>query len=274
MVDSSIKWHGGKHYLAPKMLPYLPPHKLRVYGYAGGINELFAWPYDGVSEIINDIDGELTNFWHVLQDEKLFLSFERIVQAIPVSQEEFKIATTRREPSTDEVRRALDFFVKVRQSRQALGKDFATMSKTRVRRGMNETASAWLTSIEGLRDVHTRLKRVVVFNQPALRVIAQQDSPDTFFYLDPTYLPETRTAKKAYKFEMTPEDHEQLLALLAQIEGKFMLSCYPSEMYDKAEAENGWCHVDFDLPNNASSKAEKDRKIERIVMNYTIGSKT
>ena len=30
----------------------------------------------------------------------------------------------------------------------------------------------------------------------------------------------------------------------------------------------GWRRVDFDLPNNASSKASKERKVESVWMNY------
>jgi putative AlgH/UPF0301 family transcriptional regulator len=42
---------------------------------------------------------------------------------------------------------------------------------------MNEQASAWLTAVKGLPDVHARLKRVVILNHDALDVIVRrQDS--------------------------------------------------------------------------------------------------
>jgi DNA adenine methylase len=71
---------------------------------------------------------------------------------------------------------------------------FATLSRTRTRRGMNEQASAWITAVDGLAAVHARLRRVAVLNRDALHVIRQHDGPDTLFYCDPPYLPRTRTA--------------------------------------------------------------------------------
>ncbi len=147
-------------------------------------------------------------------------------------------------------------------------KDFATLSRNRVRRGMNEQVSAWLTAVEGLPEVHARLKRVVVVHGTAIKIIQQQDGPNTLFYCDPPYLHETRETTKDYQHEMTVEQHRELLSTLAGIEGKFMLSGYPSDLYDSWASIHGWNKRDFDLPNNASSKKEKERKIERVWMNY------
>jgi hypothetical protein len=36
--------------------------------------------------VLNDLNGELTNFWNVLRDETLFRQFMRIIEATPVSQ--------------------------------------------------------------------------------------------------------------------------------------------------------------------------------------------
>lgn len=270
-VTSPIKWHGGKYYLAPKMKLFLPKKYLhRVHPYGGGVNEIFSWGGDGVSEVINDCNHDLMNFWRVLQDKDMFEEFQLLCNATPFSELEFVDAkeTLALVRKGNPVRLAHNFFVRCRQSRQGLMKDFATVSTTRLRRGMNEQVSAWLSSIEGLPAVHERLKRVMILNEDAIKVICEQDSPDTFFYLDPPYLQETRTAKDIYEYEMTPEQHQQLLDLLGVLEGKFMLSGYPSEMYAAAAKKYGWRHHDFDLPNNASSKKSKDRKIERIWMNY------
>ena len=72
------------------------------------------------------------------------------------------------------VERAVNFFIRCRQSRAGCFKDFATLSRTRTRRGMNEQASAWLTVIDGLPEVHARLKRVVILNHDALDVIGNR----------------------------------------------------------------------------------------------------
>lgn len=270
-VASPLKWHGGKTYLAPKLVPYFPKQYVhRVHPYAGGLSELFSWPCEGISEVVSDCNGELTNFWQVLQDEKLFARFKRIVQTIPCSQHEFEIAKGVATRRYDPVTSAVAFFVRIRQSRQGLGKGFATLAKTRHRGGMNELASAWWNAVDGLDAVYERLRRVIVLKSDAIKVIKQQDGPDTFFYLDPPYVQETRTTKDSYEFEMSDDQHIELLTALMSVEGHFMLSGYPSRLYEDFVKKNqlDWWNADFDLPNNASSKATKERNIERIWMNY------
>ncbi len=92
------------------------------------------------------------------------------------------------------MQRAVWFFITCRQSLAGRMEDFAPLSRTRTRRRMNEQCSAWLTAVEGLIEVHGRLKRVVILNRPALEVIRQEDGPQTLFYLDPPYLHQTRAA--------------------------------------------------------------------------------
>jgi DNA adenine methylase len=99
---------------------------------------------------------------------------------------------------------------------------------------MCEQVSAWLSAVEGLPAVHARLKRVAVFNEPAVDVIRRYDDPDALFYCDPPYLHSTRTAKGVYdRFEMTDDDHRQLLDTLRGCRGKVLLSGYPNELYDQ-----------------------------------------
>ena len=124
--------------------------------------------------------------------------------------------------------------------------------------------NAYLNAIDGLPDVHQRLRQVVILCDDAIKIIKQQDGPNTLFYYDPPYLHETRTATKCYAHEMTVDDHRRLLDTLAGIEGKFVLSGYPNEMYDA----RGWRTEDFSIDNKASSKKTKDKKTERIWMNF------
>jgi DNA adenine methylase len=63
---------------------------------------------------------------------------------------------------------------------------------------------------------------------------------------------------------MTDEQHTDLLLLLTQIQGKFLLSGYPNEMYDSYANRYNWQVFDFDLPNNAAGGDEKRRMTERV----------
>ena len=266
-LTQPLKWHGGKFYLAKKILNLFPPHTHYVEPYFGGGSVLLqkpSWMIEGYSEVVNDLNGELTNFWQVLRDAAFFREFIRRVEATPFSEHEWENPS---EPAT-EVERAANFFVRYRQSRQGLGSDFATLSRNRTRRGMNEQVSSWLSAIEGLPEIHARLQRVVILNRDALSVITSQDGPNTFFYLDPPYLHETRVSTDAYECEMTEDQHRQLLIALAKIEGKFLLSGYHSRLYDKTAKYYNWHLAEIEIDNKASSKKIKDTKTECLWRNY------
>jgi DNA adenine methylase len=272
-MKGPLKTHGGKRYLAERIVALMPSHTHFVEPYAGGLAVLFAKPSEGTSEVVNDLDGRFTNFWRVLQDEDLFARFRRRVQAIPFSEAEWRDAqayldgATKRASRQEMVERATRFFVLCRQSMSGRCKDFTPLTRNRVRNGMNEQASAWLNAIESLPAVHTRLKRVVILNRPALEVIRSQDGPGVLFYLDPPYLPEVRAAKHAFgPFEMTVEQHEELLDAITGLQGMVMISGYSSQLYDSRLA--GWSRHEFDLPNNAGGGKHKRRMTEVVWTNF------
>lgn len=64
--------------------------------------------------------------------------------------------------------------------------------------------------LNGLKKLQNVFETYKIEHKPALDLIREFDSPDSFFYLDPPYLLNTRSAKQ-YQHEMTEEDHIQLL---------------------------------------------------------------
>lgn len=271
-IAPPLKWHGGKHYLAPKIVALMPLHTHYVEPYFGGGSVLLAKDPNGVSEVVNDLDTRLTNFWRWLQDEGTFGQFRDRLQAIPFSEVEFDAACARSDARPlsmmDSLDAAVDFFVQCRQSLAGRTKAFATLSRNRTRRGMNEQASAWLSAIEGLPAVHARLQRVVILNRDAVDVIRQQDGPKTLFYCDPPYLHETRATTGQYAHEMAHDQHVGLLDALTEIAGKFMLSGYRSELYDGYAKHYGLVRHDFDLPNNSAGGKTKRRMTECVWCNF------
>jgi len=277
-VNIPLKTHGGKHYLARQIVALMPRHTHYVEPYAGGLAVLFAKPCEGISEVVNDLNGDLMNFWRVLQDRKPFIEFKRRVEAVPFSEVEWQDAQqalAERENAAsraDRVERAVRFFILCRQSMSGRCQDFAPLTRSRTRRGMNEQASAWLKAVDGLPAVHARLQRVVILNRPAVEVIQSQDGPDTLFYLDPPYVPDTRSPGTVFgKFDMTEGQHEELLGVIRGVQGKVMISGYGCELYDSKLAK--WHRHEFDLPNNAASGILKRRMTEVIWANFRMKAK-
>ncbi len=264
-MKSPLKTHGGKSYLAKEIVSMMPRHSRYLEAFSGGLSVLLAKSPEGISEYANDLNGELMNFWRVLRDTP-----SRMLQSLwgtPLSTEEF--AKAKDVAYTDPVKRATAFFIRNRQSRQGLGKDYCTPT-SRTRRGMNENVSAWLSAIDGLPELVERLRRVEVWNVPAIEAIHKLDCDDLLVYADPPYLHETRSTTQEYgQFEMTEKDHRELLDCLASMKGKFLLSGYDSRLYRNYEELCGWNRRTFDLPNNASSAKTKERKSEIVWCNYS-----
>lgn len=277
VVPSPLKWHGGKSYLASKIVAMMPSHIHYVEPYAGGLSVLLAKDPEGVSEVVNDLHGDLSIFWRVIASETHFRDFARTVEATPFAEFAWKDAEKPRSelrhgsdvPYITAANTAAAFFIRCRQSLAGRMGTFAPLSRTRTRRGMNEQASAWLSAVEGLPAVHARLKRVVVLNRDAIDVIRQQDGPNTLFYLDPPYLKETRAAGEVYKHEMTEEQHTDLCTTIRKCVGKVMLSGYPSDLYRFQLEDEGWHRTDFDLPNNSAGGKAKRRMTESVWTNFT-----
>lgn len=275
IASQPLKYHGGKaplatwlHSLAPKGYTH------RNIAYAGGLGEFWNWlPIEGISEAVNDANGSLTQFYAVLRSPELFEEFQRFANFTPMNEGVFQGATDEQSLTYHEMKDALiqgawKFFVKYRQSRQGLGKDYATPT-TRTRRGMNENVSAWLSAVDGLPECHERLRRVEIRNMDAIAFIKKYDHPLAFFYCDPPYLHETRNSTGEYgPHEMTFDQHIDLCTELACIKGKFMLSGYHSDLYDQWARDMFWnCH-ERNVDNKASSAKSKERKTECVWTNY------
>lgn len=265
---SPLRYHGGKSQLAKKQVIY-EPSQYKIFGdcCVGGGSYLCVKDRPGVSEYANDLDGELTNFFRVLQDDGLFSSLLKRLENTPFSQSEFAAATEDHSIFPD-VDRAWAFFVKNRQSRQSFGKTFSTPTK-RLRRGRNENVSAWNSSIDSLEPFRNRLRWVEIRQMKVIDFIPMIDSPSTFIYIDPTYLDFTRVAG-LYTMEMSEQDHVDLLELLGSIEGKFMLCGYDSELYSAYANKNGWTRQEFSVTKSASSAKTKPKATEIIWMNYVL----
>jgi DNA adenine methylase len=282
-LTQPLKWHGGKGYLASRIVARMPRHRHYVEPFAGGLAVLLERDPDdrrlwwaeggaaadrGVSEMVNDLDGRLVNFWRVLRDPGLFPAFVRLCQATELSRSVFEEAKAAA-GTADPVRDAWAFFVEVRQSRAGQRKTFTPPTRSRTRRGVNGNASEWMGAVDGLAAVHARLRPVVVEHMDALDLIRREDTPGTLFYCDPPYLHGTRESRDAYAVEMTDDQHRRLLDVLLGCTGKVMLSGYPSPLYDDALTPGrDWTREVFDMPNHASGAREKGREQEVLWCNF------
>jgi len=168
----------------------------------------------------------------------------------------------------DDIELARRDFVRWRLSIGGRGDSFS-FTLHRPRRLMADVVSGYLSMIdEQLPLIVDRLRVVQILCRPASDVIARWDSPETLFYCDPPYLPETRAkgSRDVYAHEMTEQGHIELAALLNRVHGKVVLSGYPSSLYDELYA--GWRRIEIDIANHSAGGKEKQRRCECLWLNY------
>src|SRR5262249_39304991 len=140
-------------------------------------------------------------------------------------------------------------------------------SKTgRLRRGMDERLSSWLSALDRLPAVSARLRGVELRCQPALEVIEEFDGKDVLFLVDPPYVHATRTSTDVYSCEMTDRDHRELRDVLRGCRAKVALCGYANPLYDRTLA--GWRRHEYKVPNDGASGATKRRMTEVLWCNY------
>ncbi len=241
-MRSPIPWFGGKGNMVKKLLPLITKHHTYVEVFGGGASLLFAKPPSPV-EVYNDLDGGLVNLFRVLRDPDQFEQLHFLASMTPYAREEYNFCRETWQECNDPVTRAYRFFVVARMSFSgAFAQSFSSVI-TASNRGMAGTVSKWLSTIDGLPEVHARLMRVQIERQDFRTIIERYDSPATLFYCDPPYISTTRKGGK-YNHEMSEQDHENLVGSLLKIQGKAIVSGYAHPIYNPF-TENGWRRKDF-----------------------------
>ena len=264
-IRPPMKWHGGKFYLARDIVQVFPPHHTYVEPFGGGASVLLNKEPAKV-EVYNDLDERLVRFFRVLRDNPE--EFQRRATLTPYSEAEFLAVTGGDEAELDDIELARRDFVRWRLSIGGRGDSFS-YTLHRPRRFMAGDVSGFLSIIdEQLPLIVDRLRTVQLLCRSAADVIARWDSPETLFYCDPPYVATTRAkgSRDVYAHEMSEQDHLELGELLTRVQGKVVLSGYPSTLYDELYA--GWYRVGFDIANHAAGGKSKARKCERLWLNY------
>ena len=108
-------------------------------------------------------------------------------------------------------------------------------------------------------------KITFIENSDFQEVVEKYDSPTTYFYMDPPYW---KTENYYSNHEFDSEDHIRLANCIKSIKGKFGLSYYefPQLLEWFPKDEYKWEQKDFSKA--ASTKKEKTKGTELLIMNY------
>lgn len=224
-----LRYHGGKWKLAPWIIGHFPSHHAYVEPYGGGASVLLRKPVS-VQEVYNDLDGEIVNLFKVLRDPHKAARLKEMVELTPFARVEYDLS---HRPADDPIEQARRTLVRAFMGFGSASVTQQYRSGFRSKRaGSSLPSSEWSRYPASIVTFVRRLQGVTVECSEALSVLQRYDTPRTLFYVDPPYLPETRTSHGAsYRHEMSVEDHEQLAHVLQGLLGMVVLSGYDSPLY-------------------------------------------
>lgn len=221
-----VRYVGSKWKIAEFIIGHFPPHESYIEPFAGGANVLFRKPVSAI-EVINDLDGEVVNFFVMLRTCTADLL--RAIEWTPYAKQEWEISF---QPCDDPLERARRFYIRVRMSYGASESKHGWRFIRTKDVGGAHPPHEW-NRLHHLWAAARRLKEVMIENDNALSVIKRYDTPRALFYVDPPYVLSERVAGAAYNYEMTDNDHRELAATLRDLKGMVVLSGYPSQLYDE-----------------------------------------
>jgi len=258
-MKSTIIYYGGKSELAKDIAPYVPAMIKRYVEPFFGSGGLFFYRENRWApiEIINDLNGDVVNFFKVLRDKPKKLI--DLLQMTPHSRQEQREAAGVMAKSKNDVTRALYFFIRINQSFNGARGWSIPVDKNRAKEWKKKT------NPQLLYRAAERLRFASIENNPALKVMKLYDRADTFFYLDPPYLSVNDPTGKdtAYRgFDMVEDDHEKFLDQCLRMKSQMIISGYDHPHYERL-TNAGWRKIkiltDINATNHANKKINKHR---------------
>lgn len=253
-----MAYYGGKTRPAKSIAALIPPHRCYIEPYAGALAVLLA-KAPSVHEVVNDIDGDVVNFWRVLREQPDELALA--CWATPYAREEYLAA--RVGDVGDDLERARRWWVRITQSH---GRTNTTAGWST---GLGRSASRPHETVRAagrMPEVAHRLRRVAIEHRDALECIQAYDAIDVVHYVDPPYPAEARSSV-GYQHEMFhPEQHEALADTLGDCRGTVLLSGYRCPLYDRLFGD--WPRVEFGVRrSNGGRRAGRSNATEVVWSN-------
>jgi DNA adenine methylase len=243
MKRAVLHWHGGKFRIADWIVNQFPEHKLYVEPFGGAASVLIR-KRPCQTEIYNDLDDRLYRVFKTIREKP-----EELAEALMLT------TFSRKELHLCYESQDYDTINDVEFARRIITITHLAISSTSMneltgfRGSVNSSIRSSVTgngdycsqastfsklpfSVLQLRD---RLQNVIIENVHYSKLIKRYNRGGVLWYFDPPYMPETRSNssnRRGYKFNMSVEDHQELLEQILQLQGFVMISGYDNELYN------------------------------------------
>lgn len=262
MPKTPITYYGGKLNMVSEILPLIPKHRIYTETFFGGGAIFFAKePVE--SEVINDTNSLAINFYEVVKTD--FDALKMKIESTLFSRATYTVAWSiyRMPHLFNTLQQAWAFYIgTVMGFSCQIGSWGYDKYGKRVKAFLNK-------KILFDASISKRLERVQIENNDALQVIKSRDTVESFHYVDPPYIDSNQGHYGGY----TKSHYRDLLETLSKVQGKFLLSSYPSKLLTKYTKKHGWYTKTFDKPLSARKAVKgksRERKTEVLTANYPI----
>ena len=206
-----LPYIGGKNRIAKQIVEVFPKHTTYVEAFAGGAQVFFRKEPSKV-EVLNDLDGEMMNFFRVCQQH--YEELLRYLRFMLVSRRWHDLLEATHPAMLTDIQRAARHLYLLKNSYAGLIRNLNYKCNVVQPPGFNPES---LPKI--IEETHKRLARVQLECQPYEKVLKRFDRPETLFYLDPPYY-----KIKLYRYNLEHEDFVRMGEILHGLRGKFVLS--------------------------------------------------
>lgn len=259
MIRSPIKWVGGKSRLRTQIVNLLPSHTCYLEPFCGAAWVLFAKPPSDV-EIINDIDGDLINFFRVVKHNPA--EFLQTFEWELVSRDEFERLASLDPSTLSDIERAHRFYYLIMAGWG--GELNYPRFQTSIQDGGhgNRLIGALKTLRDRIEPVHQRLRTVIIEHLDWRECIDRYDRAGAVMYVDPPY--PGNGANYAHNMRDWA-DHHALAERLLRSRCKWILSSYDNPDIRELFAQQ---HI---IPVTSASGMRQERdNTDRVVVNEVL----
>jgi len=211
-------------------------------------------------ETINDLDSDISNLFMQIRDKPSELVY--LLEHTPWSKDEYNLSFEKSNSPLEQARRCIVrfWFAFGANVTEQYGMRFEIVRNSGALTRFHVKLPEMIVRAAELLK-HCKNNIVQIENRSVFELLPVYNCENVLMYLDPPYLPETRTKRKLYNHEFTVAEHEELLRLITVSKANIIISGYMNNLYN--DYLSGWR-----MEQTTAHDQVNNKKTECIWMNY------
>lgn len=226
-MDPFFRYIGGKKDIAKVLVPYMPEHTIYVEPFMGSAAMFYSKPRSK-SDILNDMNEDITNLFKVLRDKrKEFIELCWLTPfTMSMHQRIYHSFHSDKWKKIDEIHRAFGYYYLLAN---AFNESVGNMVSPSIK--FDQGKIKWTQMLcQDLFVCSKKLDGVIIMTGPYMDLINNEriNKVNSFWYFDPPYT--MADGKNYYKHNFLPQSHHEFCLAMPLIKGKFMISYDPDPL--------------------------------------------